>query len=478
MNKIEPKLNLLDVVLLVSGSMIGSGIFIVTADMMRALGSPFWVLLCWLISGVITLFAALSYGELAAMMPEAGGQFLFLKRAFGNLTAFVYGWTVFLVIQTGVIAAVAVAFAKYLGVIFPAVSEENAVSLGFFSISVSQVVAILSIILLTAIHTQGIKNGTAIQRVFTISKLIALFGLIVLAFSKLGSDNYLSQNFSDAFTAKNYTNETQTGSVLGAIGIFTFMGSALIGALFSSDAWNNVTFLSAEIKNPNRNLPLGLSIGVFIVTILYLLANIAYFILLPAVGDPNGVGPIERGIMFAENDRVATAALHTFFGTTSITIMAILIIVSTFGCNNGLILAGSRLFQSMANAKLFFKQASHLNKHFVPSKSLWIQCIWASVLCLSGSYGQLLGYATFASLIFYIVTIIGLFILRKKEPTTPRPYKAWGYPYIPMAYIIITSIICLNLLVYSFTNSILGIAIILLGVPVYYLFSKKEGSAT
>jgi APA family basic amino acid/polyamine antiporter len=196
------------------------------------------------------------------------------------------------------------------------------------------------------------------------------------------------------------------------------------------------------------------------------------------VGDPNGTGPIERGIMFAENDRVATAALHTFFGTTSITIMAILIIVSTFGCNNGLILAGSRLFQSMANAKLFFKQASHLNKHLVPSKSLWIQCAWASVLCLSGSYGQLLGYATFASLIFYIVTITGLFILRKKEPTTPRPYKAWGYPYIPMAYIIITSIICLNLLVYSFTNSILGIAIILLGVPVYYLFSKKEGSAT
>lgn len=476
MTKIEPKLNLLDVVLLVSGSMIGSGIFIVTADMMRTLGSPFWVLICWLISGIITLFAALSYGELAAMMPEAGGQFLFLKRAFGNLTAFVYGWTVFLVIQTGVIAAVAVAFAKYIGVIFPVISESNVISLGFFTVSVSQFVAILSIVLLTFIHTRGIKNGTSIQRVFTISKLIALFGLIVLAFSKLGSENYLSQNFSDPFTAKNYLNETQTGSPLNAIGIFTFMGSALIGALFSSDAWNNVTFLSAEIKNPNRNLPLGLSIGVFIVTILYLLANVAYFILLPAVGDPHGVGPTAQGIMFADNDRVATAALHTFFGNTSITIMAILIVVSTFGCNNGLILAGSRLFQSMANAKLFFKQATYLNQHQVPSKSLWIQCIWASVLCLSGSYGQLLGYATFSSLIFYIVTIVGLFVLRKKEPDTPRPYKAWGYPYIPMAYIIITSIICINLLLFSFTNSILGIGIILLGVPVYYLFTKKEGS--
>jgi APA family basic amino acid/polyamine antiporter len=476
MSKIEPKLNLTDVIMLVSGSMIGSGIFIVSAEMMRTLGSPFWVLMCWLLSGVITLFAALSYGELAAMIPEAGGQFVFLKRAFGNLTAFVYGWTVFLVIQTGVIAAVAVAFAKYLGVLIPAISPENSISIGSFSLPITQVVAISSIILLTTIHTQGIKNGTTIQRIFTISKLIALFGLIVLAFTKLGSENYLHQNFTDLFSATNYNND-HLNIPLNSLSTLAFGGIAIIGALFSSDAWNNVTFLSAEIKNPKRNLPLGLGIGVLIVTVLYILANVAYFILLPAIGDPNGTNPTEQGIMFANNDRVATASLYGFFGNTSIYIMAFLIVVSTFGCNNGLILAGSRLFQSMANANLFFKQASHLNKHNVPSKSLWIQCIWASILCLSGSYGQLLAYATFSSLIFYIVTITGLFVLRKKEPDTPRPYKAWGYPVVPFLYIIITSFICIDLLVFSFTNSILGIVIIILGIPVYYFIRKKEQTA-
>ncbi len=476
MQRTEPKLNLLDVVMLVSGSMIGSGIFIVSADMMRSLVSPFWVLLCWLISGVITLFAALSYGELAAMMPEAGGQFIFLKRAFGNLTAFVYGWTVFLVIQTGVIAAVAVAFAKYLGVLLPFISEDNTFSVGPLEISISQIVAILSIIFLTLIHTQGIKNGTTIQRIFTISKLIALFGLILLAFTKLGSENYLSSNFNDPFSAYSYNNSDRSGELLSGTAIFIALGSAMIGALFSSDAWNNVTFLSAEIKEPNKNLPLGLSIGVFIVTILYILANVAYFILLPAVGNPNGNTPLEQGIMFASNDRVATAALHTFFGDTSAMIMAVLIIISTFGCNNGLILAGSRLFQSMANNQLFFKQASFVNKHHVPSKSLWIQCVWASILCLSGSYGQLLTYATFSSLIFYIITIIALFVLRKKEPDTPRPYKAWGYPIVPLAYIVITSVICLNLLLFDFTNSILGVVIILVGIPVYFIFRKRSTS--
>lgn len=477
MNKIEPKLNLLDVIMLVSGSMVGSGIFIVTADMMRTLGSPFWVLMCWLLSGVITLLAALSYGELAAMMPEAGGQFVFLKRAFGNLTAFVYGWTVFLVIQTGVIAAVAVAFAKYLGVLIPEISPDNGVHLGSFTISITQLFAILSIVLTTAIHTQGIKNGTSIQRLFTLSKLFALFGLIVLAFSKLGSDNYLSENFSNPFSASNYNTETKLTSPLNSLSLFMFIGTALIGALFSSDAWNNVTFLSAEIKNPKRNLPLGLTIGVLIVTVLYLLSNVAYFILLPAHGNPNGTNPTELGIAFATNDRVGTAALYGFFGNTSIYMMAILIVISTFGCNNGLILAGSRLFQSMANANLFFKQASFLNKHHVPSKSLWIQCIWASALCLTGSYSQLLNYATFSSLLFYVITISGLFILRKKEPETPRPYKAWGYPIIPMLYIIITSLICLNLLIFNFTNSIIGVGIILLGIPVYFMFNKKHNDS-
>ncbi len=475
MNKQEPKLNLLDVVMLVSGSMIGSGIFIVSADMMRTLGSPIWVLACWLFSGVLTLFAALSYGELSAMMPEAGGQFIFLKRAFGNKTAFVYGWTVFLVIQTGVIAAVAVAFAKYLGVLIPSISEAHVLfTIGSFSISNSQVLAILSILLITFIHTGGIKNGAFIQRVFTISKIIALFVLIALAFSKCTGDNYLHENFSSSITPSNYNSETNTSSPIEGIGILAFFGTALIGALFSSDAWNNVTFLSAEIKNPGKNLPLGLSIGVLIVTVLYILANISYFILLPAQGNPNGVSPIEQGIMFASNDRVATSALFSFFGNTSAYIMAVLIVVSTFGCNNGLILSGSRLFQSMANAHLFFKGAAELNKKSVPYKSLWIQSFWACVLCLSGSYGQLLAYSTFSSLLFYVVTIIGLFVLRKKEPNTPRPYKAFGYPIIPALYIVLTSLVCINLLIFSFKNSITGIGIILLGIPVYYVFNKQN----
>jgi APA family basic amino acid/polyamine antiporter len=478
MKKIEPRLNLLDVIMLVSGSMIGSGIFIVSADMMRTLGSPFWVLMCWLLSGVITLFAALSYGELAAMMPEAGGQFIFLKRAFGNLTAFVYGWTVFLVIQTGVIAAVAVAFAKYLGVLIPAISQESGIHIGTFFISVPQLVAIASIIVLTAIHTQGIKNGTMIQRVFTASKLLALFGLIVLAFTKLGSDNHFAANFKDPLVTRNYGPENPNGISITGFHILEFVGIALIGALFSSDAWNNVTFLSAEIKNPKRNLPLGLAVGVFIVTILYILANVAYFILLPALGDPNAITPEARGIMFADNDRVATAALFTFFGNTSIYIMAILIVISTFGCNNGLILAGSRLFQSMADAKLFFNGAAFVNKHNVPSKSLWIQCIWASILCLTGSYGQLLKYATFSSLLFYVVTIIALFVLRKKEPDTPRPYKAWGYPIIPALYILITSLICLDILIFDFRNSIIGVGIIALGIPVYFFFRNNQNVQT
>jgi APA family basic amino acid/polyamine antiporter len=301
--------------------------------------------------------------------------------------------------------------------------------------------------------------------------------LIVLAFTKLGSDNHLKQNFTDPFFAAKYNSGTNSSSALNWIQILMFGGMAMIGALFSSDAWNNVTFLSAEIKDPKRNLPLGLSIGVFIVTILYVLANVAYFILLPAIGDPNGLDPQARGIMFADNDRVATAALYSFFGNTSIYIMAILIVISTFGCNNGLILAGSRLFQSMANNHLFFKQAAYLNKNNVPSKSLWIQCLWASVLCLSGSYGQLLAYATLSSLMFYVVTIIALFVLRKKEPDTLRPYKAWGYPLIPALYIIVTSAICLNLLIFDTKNSILSVVIILLGIPVYFLFSKKQNRA-
>lgn len=477
MNKPLRTLNLFDTVMLVSGSMIGSGIFIVSADMSRSLGSPFWLLIAWVLSGIITLFAALSYGELAGMMPEAGGQFVYLKRAYGKLTAFTYGWTVFMVIQTGVIAAVAVAFAKFSGVFFDVFDEKNILfQAGSFKISSAQLLAIGSIAFLTWLNAQGIKNGKAIQRVFTSAKLIALFGLIILAIVLGLKTDMLAQNFSDPFSA--FKTEVVNGSVVTAsiygIGIFTALGVAMIGSLFSSDAWNNVTFIAGEVKEPQRNIPMGLFIGTSLVTIIYVLANIAYLIILPVKGDPNGQTVVEQGLMFAQNDRVGTAALFMIFGNIAKYMMAALIMISTFGCNNGLILAGSRLFQSMAVDGLFFKSSATLNKYGVPARALTLQAIWASVLCLSGSYGDLLDYATFASLIFYIITIAGLFVLRRKEPDTPRPYKAWGYPIIPLVYILLAGLICIDLLFFKTFNTGMGVLMIFLGVPVFYLFKRRN----
>ena len=456
--------------MIVSGSMIGSGIFIVSADMLRVLGSPFWVLFCWVLSGVITLFAALSYGELAGMMPEAGGQFIYLKKAYGRLTAFVYGWTVFTVIQTGVIAAVAVAFARFTGVLFPYFDEQNILFvLGKFSISTTQVLAVTSIFFLSFLNSKGINNGKIIQRVFTSTKIFALSGVIIIGFIAGYKLNYWSENIALPFkTAGAVDNSFNLTALVSAIGV------AIIGSLFSSDAWNNVTFIAGEIKQPQKNIPLGLLIGVLIVTVLYILANVAYFMLLPAFGNPDATTAIERGVAFAQNDRVGTAALGTVFGNVSSLIMAVLIIISTFGCNNGLILSGARLFKSMAGDGLFFKQAAHLNKHGVPSKALFIQAIWASVLCLSGSYGALLDYCTFASLVFYIITISALFYLRKKEPHTPRPYKAFGYPVIPALYILITLFICIDLLIFKPQNTVWGLLIMFIGVPVFYFFNKRK----
>jgi APA family basic amino acid/polyamine antiporter len=466
----DPKrtLNLFDTVMIVSGSMIGSGIFIVSADMTRVLGSPFWVMFCWVLSGVITLFAALSYGELAGMMPEAGGQFIYLKRAYGRLTAFVYGWTVFTVIQTGVIAAVAVAFARFTGVLFPVFDEKNILfSFGKIAISTTQLLAVASVFFLSFLNSKGINNGKIIQRIFTSTKIIALSAVIIIGFVVGYKLNYWHENIALPFKT------AASGNTFSLTALASALGVALIGSLFSSDAWNNVTFVAGEIKHPQKNIPLGLFIGVLIVTVLYVLANIAYFMLLPAFGNPDGVTAIERGVAYAQNDRVGTAALGTVFGNFSAMIMAVLIIISTFGCNNGLILSGARLFKSMADDGLFFKQAGVLNKHLVPSKALWIQAIWASVLCLSGSYGDLLDYCTFASLVFYMITISALFYLRKKEPATPRPYKAFGYPVIPALYILITLFICTDLLIFKPQNTVWGLLIMFIGVPVFYFFNKK-----
>jgi basic amino acid/polyamine antiporter, APA family len=482
MQQNKKSLNLFDTIMLVSGSMIGSGIFIVSADISRTVGSAGWLLVVWILSGIITLFAALSYGELAGMMPQAGGQFVYIKKAFGNLTAFVYGWTVFLVIQTGVIAAVAVAFAKFTGVFIPFFEEGNVViQLINFKITSAQLLAIGIIALLTFINTRGIENGKSIQRIFTSAKLIALFALIIVGVYYGFNSNVLSANFVDAWQAKQAVPLLDGGKIIGydfisisGMALASAIGVAMIGSLFSSDAWNNVTFIAGEVEKPQRNIPLGLFFGVCIVTLIYVLANVAYLCLLPIQGNASSQTVVEQGIMFAQKDRVGTAALFLVFGDVAKYLMAALIIISTFGCNNGLIIAGSRLFQTMAKDGLFFKRAGTLNKHNVPANALVLQGVWASLLCLSGSYGDLLDYCTFSSLIFYIITIIGLFVLRKKMPNADRPYKAFGYPVIPALYIILTTLICIDLLIYKTFNCGMGLLIMALGIPVFYLIKKKE----
>ncbi len=459
--------------------MIGSGIFIVSSDIARTVGSAGWLLVVWILSGVITLFAALSYGELAGMMPQAGGQFVYIKKAYGDLTAFVYGWTVFMVIQTGVIAAVAVAFAKFTGVFIPFFEEGNVViQIINFKITSAQLLAIAIIAILTFINTRGIENGKAIQRVFTSAKLIALFSLIIVGIYYGFQTDIFSNNMAHAWEAKQINPDSSICPdflPLSGMVLLTALGTAMLGSLFSSDAWNNVTFIAGEVENPKRNIPLGLFFGVSIVTVIYVLANVAYLCLLPIEGcDVKGTTVLQQGIMFAQKDRVGTAALYVVFGDVAKYLMAALIMVSTFGCNNGLIIAGSRLFQSMAKDGLFFKKAATLNKFNVPSNAMVFQAIWASALCLSGSYGDLLDYCTFSSLIFYIITISALFVLRKKMPDAERPYKAFGYPVIPALYIVLTTLICIDLLVYKTFNTGMGLLIIALGVPVYYLFKRSK----
>ena len=467
-------LGLLDSTLIVSGSMIGSGVFIVTADMARNLGSSGWLLMLWVLTGVLTVAAALSYGELAGMMPKAGGQYIYIQRAFGHLTGFVYGWTVFMVIQTGTIAAVAVAFTKYTAVFIPALGPENVLlALGPIKVTLGSIFAISSLVLLTWLNSRGVQSGKIIQNVFTSAKLIALLGLIVIGITIGLSSGLLSTNLTNAWAAST---TSATGEILPLAGFALVLafGTSMIGSLFSADAWNNVTFIAGEIKNPRRNIPLALFFGTLIVTTIYFLANVSYLSLLPLKGLPTATDIVGRGIQFATADRVATAAVETVFGNIAVAIMAVLIMVSTFGCNNGLILAGARLYYAMAKDGLFIKQASHLNKNAVPGRALWLQCIWASVLCLSGKYGDLLDYCTFASLLFYIVTIAGLFRLRRTEPNAERPYRAFGYPIIPALYIIAGVTICAILLYTKTFNTGMGLLIAGLGIPVYFLTKRSQ----
>lgn len=472
-------LGLFDATMLVAGSMIGSGIFIVSAEMSRLTGSAGWMLSLWIITGIITVMAALSYGELAGMMPKAGGQFVYIQRAWGDVVAFLYGWTVFTVIQTGVIAAVAVAFAKFSGIFFPVISVDNILfSIGSIDISTAELFAILSIVILTFVNCRGVQNGKIIQSVFTSAKLIALALLIVAGIYLSFSQPWMDQNFSGAWNASSWmkVNGQWVQNNISGLALLLALGTAIIGSLFSSDAWNNVTFIAGEIRDPRKNIPRSLIMGTAIVTILYTLVNVAYLGLLPLLGSPDATDVIGQGIQFAGGgtDRVGTAAASRIFGESSVFLMAALIMISTFGCNNGLIMAGARVFYAMSKENLFFRKAGNLNKYEVPGYALTMQAIWASILCLSGTYGDLLDYTTFASLLFYVITIGGIFILRKREPNTERPYKVLAYPALPILYICAALLICGILLITKPQNTWSGLFIVSLGLPVYYILKIRN----
>lgn len=476
---LKRELGLLDSTLIVIGSMVGSGIFIVSADISRTLGSPAYLILTWLLTGFITLMAALSYGELAGMMPKAGGQYVYLRESYNPLVGFLYGWTLFLVIQTGTIAAVAIAFAKFTAVLYPWFGEKNILfSLGVLHITSNQCLAVASVILLTYINTRGVKTGKGIQLIFTLAKILALIGLFVLGIFIARNPLAIETNFMN-FWHKPFTTEKSGMMIiihnLKGNALWLAFGGAMVGSLFSSDAWNNITFTAGEVKNPARNIPLSLFLGTLSVTLIYILVNISYLLVLPISGSPDGKDVISRGIMFATDDRVATASSYIIFGPPAVIIMAVLIMISTFGCNNGLILSGARVYYAMAKDRLFFPKAGTLNKQSVPAFALIIQGIWTCLLCFSGGYGALLDYVIFAVLLFYIITVIGIFILRKKQQSMPRPYKAFGYPVIPILYILLASMIVLDLLIVKWETSRWGALIVLTGIPIYYLSRNYFG---
>jgi len=473
-------MTLTDATMLVAGSMIGSGIFIVSADIARTLPSPFWLLMAWVVTGVMTLLGALAYGELAAMYPRAGGQYVFLRESMGPLMGFLYGWTLFLVIQTGTIAAVAVAFGRFLGVLIPSIGPERftwfprldfAISGGAVELGLSpqRLVALISIWVLTWINLRGVREGKLVQTTLTVVKTSALALLVLLGLTIGRNADAIAANFG----AGRFVGSIPLDSVL----VLAF-GAALVGSLFSSDAWNNVTFAAAEVKNAQRNLPLALLLGTGLVSLLYVLANVAYLNTLPLGGVADGATVAARGIQFATQDRVGTAAAEVLFGPSGTVLMACAILISTFGCNNGLILAGARVYYAMARDGLFFRRAGSLNAHAVPSAGLIIQSVWVSLLCLTGTYGQLLNYVIFAALVFYVLTTIGLFILRAKRPDAERPYRAVGYPVLPALYILLAAAVSVILLIApkTRTEALSGLVLVLIGIPVYFLWRRTDGS--
>lgn len=462
----KPTLGLFDGTMIVAGSMIGSGIFIVSADITRYTGSAGWLIAVWLITGFMTLTAALSYGELSGMFPKAGGQYVYLKEAYNPLMGFLYGWSFFAVIQTATIAAVGVAFSKFLAYMVPELGNNYFLfDAGITKVYSGQLVSIVIICLLTYINSKGVKEGKFIQTLFTSAKLLALFGLIVFGFI-LVKESFWAENWKTGFTAMQDTGAKDANGVLHptswtAISGGALMGAiaaAMVGSIFSSDAWNNVTFIAGEMKNPKRNIGLSLFLGTLIVTVIYVCANLMYLNVMPL-----------SELAFPTDDRVAVEAANKIFPSFGTTLIAALIMVSTFGCNNGLILAGARVYYTMAKDGLFFKKVGELNKNAVPQFALWIQCLVACAWSLSGKYGQLLDMISFVVVLFYMLTIIGIFILRKKRPDAERPYKAFGYPVLPALYILMGGAFCILLFIYKPEFTWPGLVIVLLGVPLYYI---------
>ena len=458
------ELGLLDGTMLVVGSMIGSGIFIVSSDMVRNVGSAGMLLAMWVITGLITVIAAVSYGELSAMFPKAGGQYVYLKEAYGKLIAFLYGWSFFAVIQTGTIAAVGVAFSKFAAYLYAPFSDENILyEIGSFRLNAAQIVSIITIIFLTYLNSRGVKNSKTLQTVLTIIKIASLLGLIVFGFLLGAKSEIWDANWVDAWANRNFIKDTGEWITIGGSTIVAGIAAAMVGSVFSSDAWNGVTFIAGEIKNPKRNVGLSLFLGTTIVSLLYIMANVMYLAVVPL-----------NDIATAPSDRVAVVASQYIFGNLGTLIIAVMIMISTFACNNGLIMAGARVYYTMANDGLFFKKAGYLNGFGVPAWALWAQCIWASALCLSGSYGALLDFVVIIVLIFYILTIYGIFKLRQTMPDAERPYKAFGYPLLPGLYILLASALSVALLIYKTSTCGWGVFIMLLGIPIYYMVDKKK----
>ncbi|HTA78167.1 MAG TPA: amino acid permease [Terracidiphilus sp.] len=484
---------------IVAGSMIGSGIFLVDADIARLTDSPALFLAAWLVTGVMTMIGALSYGELAAMMPKAGGQYVYLRESLGPLWGFLYGWTLFLVIQTGTIAAVCVAFGKFLGVFFPTISTTHwlwhiahvpSVKLGpmvlgnmEIGVNTANAVGIAIVIFLAVVNVFGVRLGALIQNVFTSAKALSLAALVLLAFTMGRNATAWSDNFGDGLSAfwKNagwgslHPVQVGVGGPVVWVNVLVILAVVQVGSLFSADAWNNITFTAGEVKNPRRNIPLSLILGVGFVIIVYCLASLAYLLVLPMHGDPHGATALARGLQYASEDRVGTAALEVMFHSAGAYMMAAAILVSTFGCANGMSLAGARVYYAMSQDGLFFKSVGKLHPRYrTPAAGLLVQALWTALLCVSGSYSQLLDYIIFAVLVFYILTIIGLFVLRVKEPHAARPYRALGYPILPALYILMAAWICVVLLRYKPQYTWPGLALVLLGIPVYLFWSRRS----